>query len=255
MVVFAGGLGAQLIQVAAYFHLKNAGQEVYADTSYFDRAQQVAVSGSKGELSHWAWQLECFGLSLETFPPPLDILKKNRAEILRDGERMMDLGLNGLAQPDIQALFKAAGGHYVLPADVADRFLCIHVRRGDYVNVASHLITDDEFFRLMKKFSGLVRHVVVISDSPIETEFQHVVSSHFEKVVFLDDIDTHAAHCIMRHARILFCSNSTFSLTAAALNPEALVIIPRQWFSKDLCHIEAPIHKNCLFEIMENGGG
>ena len=57
----------------------------------------------------------------------------------------------------------------------------------------------------------------------------------------------------MRSARILICSNSQFSLIAAALNPEALVLIPKHWFGDGDRHIEAPIHSRCLFEIMENG--
>jgi hypothetical protein len=55
----------------------------------------------------------------------------------------------------------------------------------------------------------------------------------------------------MRNARILICSNSTFSLTAATLNPSALVIIPKRWFAEKDHAIEAPIHALCTFQIMK----
>ena len=55
----------------------------------------------------------------------------------------------------------------------------------------------------------------------------------------------------MRCARILICSNSTFSLTAAALNPNALVVVPKQWYGEKDREIEAPIHARCLFQMIQ----
>ena len=223
--------------------------------SYFEKSQKLAVVGNVGELTHWGWQLNFFGLLPTSFDARPAGLNKRNADILSDGARMTEIGLQALSQRDIQGYFEISKDLTdVLPGDAARDFLCMHVRRGDYVNVASHLITDSEFLRLSRKFSGLITHVVVISDSPIGADFRNALSSCFEKISFLDNIDAFASHRIMRSARVLFCSNSTFSLTAAALNPDALVLIPRQWYAKEQSHIEAPIHANCLFEIMENGG-
>jgi hypothetical protein len=138
--------------------------------------------------------------------------------------------------------------------DFPENFLCVHVRRGDYVNVASHLVADNEFLGIVRKFSGLVSKAVVLSDSPIGPDFRGALASYFAEVSFLDDIDPDAAHRIMRGARILICSNSSFSLTAAALNPKALVVIPKQWMGGKHRQIEAPIQSRCLFQILENGG-
>ena len=166
---------------------------------------------------------------------------------------MLKLGLDGLAQGDIQDIFKVpAGVTDILPAKSADRFLCIHMRRGDFVNVASHLIADNEFLGLARKFSGLIRSVVVVSDSPIGSDFRGAVSSFFKEVLFLDDIGAFDAHRIMRSASILVCSNSTFSLTAAALNPDALVVVPKQWYGGKHRVMETAINLRCSFQIMEN---
>lgn len=254
VVTFTGGMGAQIISAAVYFSMRNAGHPVYADLSYFDKPESVAVVGKAGDCSHWSWQLEPFGLSLASFDTSPDLTKRN-FDILQDGPRKLELGLNALAQPEIQRFFEIpVGVSDVLPGEFADGFLCMHVRRGDYVNIASHLVADGEFIGLARKFSGLVNSIVVISDSPIEPDFRNAVSSYFKDVSFLDNTDAYTAHRIMRSARILICSNSQFSLIAAALNPNALVLIPKQWFGDSDRHIEAPIHSRCLFQIMENGG-
>lgn len=255
VVVFAGGLGAQIINAAVYFSMKNDGHPVYADLSYFDTAESIAAVGNAGEVSQWPWRLTPFGLSPASFDRATNLSKRN-SEILQDGLHMLELGLDALARPDIRKLFEVAPGvSDVLPGAFSDSFLCMHVRRGDFVNVASHLIADSEFLSLVSKFSGLVRSAVVISDSPIAPDVRTVVSSYFKEVLFLDNIDAHAAHRIMRNARILICSNSTFSLTAAALTPDALAVVPKQWYGGKHRQMEAPIHSRCSFQILENRGG
>jgi hypothetical protein len=117
------------------------------------------------------------------------------------------------------------------------------------------LIAEDEFARLVRKFSDLVRAAVVISDSPIEAGLKASVSSRFENAAYLDRIDPFSAHRVMRCARVLICSNSTFSLTAAALNPKVLALIPRQWYGGADRDLEAAIHARCQFQIFENTPG
>jgi len=253
VVTFSGGMGAQISSAAIYFSMKNAGRHVYADLSYFDKPENVAVVGKKGDCSHWSWQLEPFGIPITSFDAS-SFLDKRNADILQDDDvRRGELALIALAQPEIQGLFKIPDSvSDILPAEFMDGFLCIHVRRGDFVNVASHLVVDEEFIGLSRKFSGLVNSVVVISDSPIELAFRNAVSSMFKWVSFLDNTDAFTAHRIMRKARILICSNSQFSLTAAALNPDALVLIPIQWFGGGHRHLEAPFSSRCSFQIMEN---
>jgi hypothetical protein len=251
VVVFAGGMGTQIISAAVYFSIKYAGRPVFADVSYFRVPERLAVAGNAGQLTHWGWQLDPFGLPREAFETRNGLTERN-AEMLFDGPRKVELSLEAIARPEIQSLFKIPVGiDDILPAGFSDRFLCMHVRRGDYVNVASHLIADGEFVRLARKFAGLADHVVVVSDSPIELDFRSAVSPLFKEVLFLDDIDAFAAHRIMRSASILICSNSTFSLTAAVLNSSALAIVPKQWYKGRDRQLEAAIHARCSFQIME----
>jgi hypothetical protein len=247
-------MGAQIISAAVYFSSKNSGHAVYADLSYFDKPESVAVVGKSGDCSHWAWQLEPFGLSPVLFDISPNLTKRN-ANILQDGPEKLQLGLSALVRPEVQKIFEIpVGVSDILPGKFADGYLCMHVRRGDYVNVSSHLIADSEFIGLAKKFSGLVNSIAVISDSQIGLGFRNALLSCFKEVSLLDNTDAFTAHRIMRNARILICSNSQFSLVAAALNPNALVLIPKQWFGDSDRHIEVPVHSRCIFEIMENAG-
>jgi Glycosyl transferase family 11 len=250
VVTFTGGMGAQMISAAIYFSMKNDGHPVYADLSYFDKPENVAIAGNPGDCSHWSWQLDTFGLTPASFDSSPGLTKRN-SNILHDGTQKLELGLKALAQPEIQKYFGIpAGVGDVLPREFASGFLCMHVRRGDYVNVASHLVADSEFISQARKFSGLLDNLVVLSDSPIDPDFRNVLASHFKHVSFLDNTDAFTAHRIMRSARVLICSNSQFSLIAAVLNPTALVLIPKQWFGENERHIEAPIHSRSSFQVM-----
>jgi len=250
VVTFTGGMGAQIISAAIYFLLRSEGQTVYADLSYFDIPERVATIGNPGEISHWPWQLEQFGLTSVSFEIASDLAKHN-VEIVKDGPQKIVLGLKALRQPEVQKHFAIASSvDDILPAGFSSGYLCIHIRRGDYVNVASHLITDIEFIELASKFAGLVKNIVVVSDSPIDKSFRHTIALGFERVVFKDNIDAFTTHRIMRNARILICSNSQFSLIAALLNPQALVVLPKQWFGQNDRAIEVPIHEACNFQIL-----
>jgi len=252
VVTFTGGMGAQIISAAIYFLMRSKGQTVYADLSYFDKPERVATIGKLSEVSHWPWQLEPFGLTPISFETT-SIPAKRNFEVIEDGPKKMALGLKALRQPEVQKHFAIARGvDDILPAELSSGYLCIHIRRGDYVNVASHLIADIEFIELASKFAGLVREVVVVSDSPIDESFRQAIATGYERVVFRDNIDAFTTHRIMRNARILICSNSQFSLIAALLNPQALVVLPNQWFGENDRAIEAPIHEACDFQILSS---
>lgn len=252
VVTFTGGMGAQLISAAIYFLLRNEGREVYADLSYFDKAEHIATAGKPGEISHWSWQLEPFGLALSSFEAASGLAKRD-VELIEDGPQKGALAMSALRQPDIQKQFTIAMGiDDILPAGFSSGYLCIHVRRGDYLNVASHLVTDREFIGLADKFAGLVRNVAIVSDSTIDESFRRAISAAYEQAVFLDSTDAFTSHRIMRNARILIGSNSQFSLIAALLNPQALVVLPKQWFGHGNHAIEAPIHEACGFQILDS---
>jgi len=248
-------MGAQIISAAIYFSLRQQGRSVYADFSYFDKAVHLATAGQTGEVSHWDWQLNPFGLRKETFEILPDYSRR-KVKLIEDGPQKMLQGLRALQQPEVRTRFAITlGTEDILPPPPPtffEGYLCVHVRRGDYVNVASHLVSDAEFFHLAGKFAGLVKRIVIVSDSPTADAFQERIAKGYEQAFFLDNVDAFTAHRIMRNARILVCSNSQFSLIAALLNPQALVVLPKQWFGGKDRAIEAPIHEACGFQILDS---
>lgn len=251
VVTFTGGMGAQVISAAIYFAMKRGGQAVYADLSYFQQPEDVAQAGQAGKCSHWAWQLGLFGLTPEMFDTNAALNKRNAIR-LEDGPQKLERALEALAQPEVREHFKVAPGlDDVLPGWGSVKFLCIHIRRGDYVNVASHLVSDEEFLALASKVAGLLDRAIVLSDSPLSEPFRAAIAAQFSHVRILDQTDVETAHRIMRNASMLVCSNSQFSLIAAALNPQALALIPRQWFGGADRAIEAPLHARCAFQILD----
>lgn len=250
VVKFAGGMGTQIIQAAVYFALREDGESALADLRYFDTASKMAVVGDKGKATHWFWQLDQYGLMRDTFET-IENKDLSNHYMLSDGPEMMEFGLQALQRPEIQRHFLPADiSAFNIPIDISTPFLCLHVRRGDYVNVASHLVSDDEFLQLARKFSGLVQHAVLLSDSPFEDGFRNKMSQLFGSVSYLDNLDPYSSHWLMRKAQVLVCSNSTYSLTAAMLNTAGLIVMPKQWFGPDDHAIEVPIQALCNFQIM-----
>ena len=97
---------------------------------------------------------------------------------------------------------------------------CLHLRRGDFVNVASEIVSYEEFINICKKLDKQKENIIVFSDSSKENnlEFYNMLSILFNKVYWLNNIDNKVTHHLMRKSSILICSNSQFSITAAYLS-------------------------------------
>lgn len=250
VVKFAGGMGTQIIQAAVYFALREAGEPAFADLQYFATESRMALVGEKGKATHWFWQLDQYGLMRETFET---VRNQNLSDyyVLSDGPEMMELGLDALQRPEIQRHFLPTDITSLnVPVQTSSPFICLHIRRGDYVNVASHLVSDDEFLGLAEKFSELLQHAVLLSDSPFGNDFKRQMNQLFSSVSYLDNLDPYSSHWLMRQAHVLVCSNSTYSLTAAMLNPKGFIVMPKQWFGANDQAIEVPIQALCNFQIM-----
>jgi hypothetical protein len=241
IITFTGGMGAQIISAAIYFRLKCLGADVYADLSYFKKPEEVAIAGNNGQCSHWGWALDKFDLWPDTFDTEPDLTNKEIV-FLKDSPEKLRLSLEALAQPEVRKQFFISAPLDNLKLIIAPGpFVCIHIRRGDYLNVASHVIPDHQFKSIIKMCSTLIKNAVIISDSLLEDSFKNEVSPYFDQISFLDKIDAFTSHCAMRAAKILVCSNSQFSLVAAALNPDAFTIVPKHWFGEGNSNYEVPI--------------
>lgn len=252
IVTFTGGMGAQLASAAIYFNLKREGRKVFADLSYFDTPPHYAKPGSKGDISHWDWQLSYFGLELTTFER-LPVSNLKCVEVISDGSKKAYLAFQALRIPEIQKKFPLnsraiAFGQFEI---LSSSYLCIHIRRGDYVNVAEHLISDNDFINIAIKFSNVMSNLIVLSDSTFDIDLKKKITG-YKHIFFVDNSDPFTAHTIMRNANILVCSNSQFSLTAALLNDNGLIFLPKNWFGKNrkLNKQISFISRSCNFELL-----
>jgi hypothetical protein len=130
-------------------------------------------------------------------------------------------------------------------------YLCLHIRRGDYLSVASYMVPENYFLDISSKFIGLVDTIVVFSDSPLSADFTNEVKKGFGQSFLFENssLTPFLTHSVMRHAKILVCSNSQFSFTAGILN-DNLVILPKIWFGKELESLNDSISKSSKFMIL-----
>jgi hypothetical protein len=262
IISFSGGMGAQILSAAIFFHLKSKGYPVKADLDYFKKDCHVATVGNKGEISHWGWQLDDYDLTIETIKNhgEQNYYKNRDTYYLPDGLLKGRLAMLALKDMEVKKKFKMSQVDKILLSYPEMQFLyksqqpyiCIHIRRGDYVNVASHIVSDVEFIQLAEKFKHLVDSVVIVSDSLLGGDFKDQLKLQFRQTVFLDGSTSNpfVIHCIMRNSNILVCSNSQYSLTAGALN-EGLVIIPKVWLGPENKKFEAEIEKLYGFAVLD----
>jgi hypothetical protein len=175
---------------------------------------------------------------------------------LHDGALKFSLAMDALSEPSVRACFDTVGNdvfsaQYRASQLHGERYLCLHVRRGDYLNVASHLISSKELDGIASQFGGLVDRILILSDSPIGAdEFESVRSKFSGRINVIDsDPDPILAHSLMRNAAVLICSNSQFSLSAGLLS-NGLKIIPKVWFGADASQINLAVSRLSDFSVL-----
>lgn len=254
VISFTGGMGAQILSCGIYFDLFEKGFKVAADLSYFDGNEMEPYQLDNG-LTHWHWQLYDFGISKDFFST--DFGKKH--VYVSDGLLKSELAFNAFLNPKVKIkfadiTFKNIQNECLLKYGVNfsnPNYLCLHIRRGDYLNVASYLVPDNYFLDISSKFIGLVDTIVVFSDSPLSADFTNEVKKGFMQSFLFENsnFSPFLTHSVMRHAKILVCSNSQFSFTAGILN-DNLVILPKIWFGKELDKLNQQISKLANFVVL-----
>lgn len=235
---FQGGLGAQIVSAAIYFYLFRRGYSVYADFSYFNNEVYLAMAGD-GRCSQWEYRLEGYGFPMSSFRG-INQLSSDEFIAINDGALKVQLFQKAITDPEVREYFPVSiprqilesidffGLHSVKP----NSYICMHIRRGDYMNSSvHHIVPENNFLVMAAKFSKLYSTIVITSDSKLSQEFITKINEKFTNAVFLDGmkIDDLATHSIMRLASILFCSNSQFSMTAGFLN-DGFAFIPTKFF-------------------------
>lgn len=215
-IMIDGGLGSQMMgwikyQIARELHDKT----VELDLSYF--LPDISSNDITG-LTKWEWELDHYGIALNDLNPQkkpflADISYERRAkfEFLIFQQMMIK---------NWKHLFSVQHSAFELSRNLnlAKEYAVVHLRRGDYLHVGSNLVEETSVIKLLEKISGLLpKSMLVVSDSeiPIQTLNKIKQVSKVNDILRITGGDMHAVHGLMRQAKVLIASNSTFSLSAA----------------------------------------
>jgi hypothetical protein len=224
-ITFTGGLGAQILSAAAYFYLEKRDKQVRASLDYFKLPPRIAKPGNKGEISIWKWELGAMSI----FPERFDQTSLLGSKIIHDGEEKLQLALKGLSVQSIRDRFFIVEEAKTAKEAIfgSDKYICAHVRRGDYTNVASFLMPDGAFIKAISMMTKIVTKLLVVTDTEPNTAFMNELRSLQIETHILVGGDVAVTHGLMRLSDILICSNSQLSYTAAALRPsDVLTFMP-----------------------------
>jgi len=233
-IIFQGGLGSQIVAYAAYSYLQKTSGLVYANLDYYKNNTPNFAKPGEG-VSFWKYDLDKYNINMS------DLTENTNSEPVKliDQEyEKFDLFFEAHTTLDFLKLFQISNerrdyaNNLLKESNIHNSpFICIHIRRGDYLNVASHLVKDEEFIEIIDKFHKLTDSIVILSDSKIDSKIKTIAQKKFNNVLLLGDsgISHVDGHNIMRNADILITSNSTYSLTAGVMNKN-VVLIPKIWF-------------------------
>lgn len=239
LIHIEGGLGSQILGAIAFWSLQDklGIDRAKCDLSYF--SEKVQRNGL------WAYQLERFNLPISGFQKyerkgKSNLLKAKR-DYLTDEALSKDYWTESRVKykdkfpydfEEVSAYFE---NHNQI--DLKRPFATIHIRRGDYLQVASKIIYLEKYMELLTSIKKLLTaQVVVVSDSIVGNEdrlkLQSLLIDH--EVKFLDSpgIDSFNTHCLLREAEILITSNSTYSFSAGLLGRQGQTVLsPIQFHS------------------------
>jgi hypothetical protein len=235
-IYIEGGLGSQILSIMDFWDLQQeiGIENAKCNLAYFRYPGPPGGSENNG-LSIWGWKMDSYGLSREAFLRHENISKKNilipRALISNSNNRH---GAGKWARQRVLHIEKFPIHHIQLRDffaslpnfDVSKPYGALHIRRGDYLHVASHLVSDETYLDLMAKISYFMpANLLVFSDSKLTADFKTKLDNNLEnriKPLYVDDpqVSEYVVHDAMRMADFLITANSTFSFSAALLGKE-----------------------------------
>jgi hypothetical protein len=228
-------LGAQILNYGLFKYFQKKHLPVSFDLSYFDIQASKTVEGQLGCVSHWSWELDAYGVNFKSLR---DNNKTNDGPCLRDGPLKTKYILQAFQSDSLKKYF-----NFINSDKLSEKFrkfnlkgesyLCIHARRGDYLNVGFHLVSENELEVIAEKFKKIFKQCILLSDTTVKnSEYKKLRKYYKNRFHILDrEPDPKFAHSIMRNSSLLICSNSQFSLSASLLS-NGVQLVPKKWFGR-----------------------
>ena len=242
-VYFEGGLGSQILAYIEYSEKnKLSNKPVFANLDYFNNTK-VDFTDNTG-LSMWAWRLDQYGIyqkDLRKIGKKKEFVNKY-FKVRLQGNSDIFYNFREKKSESYQEIFTInleKVNEYIsekFKSDTDD-FAVIHIRRGDYLKVASKVVSMEELIKFINKIKKLLPINILIScDSILPAAEQDMLASTLEEfnLVYVDPReDPFLVHDLMRSSSILVASNSTFSFTAGLLAKRGCtVFFPTNYFGQ-----------------------
>jgi hypothetical protein len=258
LVYIEGGLGSQIIPYLQYKYLVDRGTEVYADVSYFEINENIKYK--KKIADHWSYRLDRYGVDLYRLKlrPSSDVSNvRDFSDWNRDFWQWCRVHGSSLLPVDIKKLNFLL---HELDITAGEDYSVVHVRKGDYLRVASRVITDDMWFTLVKNLlSVFTKRLLIVSDGLISVEIKNELIQLSKeaniRVQFLEATkhDECDLHDLIRMAKTIVTSNSTFSFTAGLLaKKETSVYCPIDFYDpSSLDFLNVKLRESGTFFVMD----
>jgi hypothetical protein len=244
-IYFEGGLGSQILSFIEFREkIKNSGQPVSVNLDYFSDISSDYTN--EAGLSFRSWKLDHYGIYQSSFEQSnfykkfikkyLLTRSKSHSEIFynfRETKKQQYVNLFPINQIAISSYLESIFGSKNV------EYCVVHIRRGDYLNVATRVIAVDELTGLIQKIKNLLPKIILISSD------SNLTSSEEEKLAeclpgftykYIGPSESpFLVHDLMRTSKVLIASNSTFSFSAGLLaNDDCLVFFPTKYFGEGL---------------------
>jgi hypothetical protein len=236
IIYLEGGLGSQILGTLEFISTNKS-----IDVSYFTNPPQAEDGGP----DVWKWQLSRYGIELNYFQNRLRKTPYKWQYFLKP--QIQDLNLS--TSQNYTNPWSIEGGGVLFPVDKEttskilsnygieeNSFGAVHIRKGDYLRVASRVISIEQNVAILNKLQAqLPKEMFVFSDTPLEpTEMEALKAAAPRlKMIFLseDDLGSGTVHDLMRSSKVLITANSTFSFSAGILaSNETVVYCPMLFF-------------------------
>jgi len=192
-------------------------------------------------LTHWKWELGHYGIALPSSNEKSEYSSKLRPlsdlehiafirkyNLLHITNEIIDIfPILSSQEKKMRTIFKNG--------NVAN-YGVIHIRKGDYLKVATKIFGTKEISTLLSRIGDIVPpDVVILSDGALSEREKDILGLKLRNPIFVDSTnnqDKFLAHDLMREAHVLITGNSTFSFSAALLNniTDARIFFPTDWY-------------------------
>jgi len=240
-VLIEGGLGSQLLTYIEFSEKRAVSPKIRCNTEYFS----IPESKKSANLSYWRWELDSYGISRDSLNPYSEKLSKLQRIICEEKKFQSK---QFLANWSVETSFKYKSIFPIDPkktdrikeivlGDIATEYSVVHVRRGDYLYLASHLVPLQTYLKFISQITKeLPKKLVFISDSEFSNDEKRAITNTLQtfSINFLDSkiYTGREIHDFMRMASFLICANSTFSFSAGLLACESSkVYFPVQFYT------------------------